>query len=47
MGFTDEELSLYESLTNDVERINFKETHPHSFNYKLIIETILSRLFII
>lgn len=45
LGFTAEELNLYESLTNDAERINFKKTHPHSFNYEVIIETILSFLF--
>ena len=45
LGFTAEELNLYESLTNDAERINFKKTHPHSYNYEIIIETILSFLF--
>ncbi len=45
LGFTAEELNLYESLTNDAERINFKKTHSHSFNYEVIIETILSFLF--
>ena len=45
LGFTAEELNIYESLTNDAERINFKKTHPHSFNYEIIIETILSFLF--
>ena len=44
MGFTDEELNLYESLTNDTERTNFKRMHPHSLKYEVIIETILSFL---
>ena len=43
-GFTDEELSLYESLTNDEERIYFKKMHPHSLNFEVVIETILSFL---
>ena len=45
LGFTAEELNLYESLTNDAERINFIKTHSHSFNYEVIIEKILSCLF--
>ena len=44
MGFTDEEINLYESLTNDTERNNFKKMHPHSLKYEVIIETILSFL---
>ena len=43
-GFTDEELSLYESLTNDKERIYFKKMHPHRLNFEVVIETILSFL---
>lgn len=44
MGLTDEELNLYDSLTNDAERKNFKKMHPHRLKYELIIETILNFL---
>lgn len=44
MGFTDEELSLYESLTSETERSAFKKSHPHTLNYEVIIETIVSFL---
>lgn len=44
MGFTDEELNLYESLTNDTERCNFRKMHPHTLKYEVVIETVLSFL---
>ena len=44
MGFSDEELNQYESLTNDADRNDFKKLHPHSLKYEVIIETILSFL---
>lgn len=44
MGFTDEELNLYESLTNDTERCNFREMHPHTLKYEVVIETVLNFL---
>lgn len=43
-GFTNEELRLYESLTNDAERNSFKKMHPHRLNFEVVIDTILSFL---
>ena len=44
MGYTNEEIRQYESLTHDAERKSFREKHPRRLNYKVIIETILSFL---
>ena len=41
MGYTNEEIRQYESLTHDAERKSFREKHSRRLNYKVIIETIL------
>lgn len=44
MGFTDDELKYYESLTSEAERAAFRQSHRHVLNYEVIIETIIGFL---
>ena len=44
MGFTDDELKYYESLTSEAERAAFRQSNRHDLNYEVVIETIVGFL---
>lgn len=44
MGFTEEELRILESLVSEEEKCDFRQSHPHSLNFEVVIETILNFL---